>query len=316
MKGRLVRKKDFLPAFAFSRKKEVRMYYHEINLRTTGTAMMKAYILDEEITHRRHIKRPLMVICPGGGYLTLAHRESEPVVARFLGAGYNVVLVDYSVYFKQRPNPGEPGVVNQGFRIADAVQDLVQALNIIQENSDAWFIETSRIYLLGFSAGAHLVGTVAENYRDPEWQKRFRVQFTQLTLQGLILAYPMLTATEVNVKERDAFRDLMAREDILQLDLTQNVSAHMPRTFIWQGNEDQTVNPLTTTQFILKLQQAGVPCEYHLYEKGGHGVALADRTSATTPDYIVPNLAQWVTAVQVWLAQDDGELTLYPDLRE
>ena len=56
----------------------------------------------------------------------------------------------------------------------------------------------------------------------------------------MILAYPMLTATEVNVKEIGAFRDLMAREDILQLDLTQNVSAQMPRTFIWQGNEDQT----------------------------------------------------------------------------
>ena len=42
------------------------MYYHEINLRPNNPqAGMKLYLLDEEITHKKHRNRPLMVIVQG-----------------------------------------------------------------------------------------------------------------------------------------------------------------------------------------------------------------------------------------------------------
>lgn len=292
------------------------MQYRTYNLSSENPdATMKAYILDEEITHKRHINRPLMVVCPGGGYLSLAHKESEPVVARFLGLGFNVVLVNYSVYFKQRPDEQQPAVINEDYHIKNSLADLVNSLNIIDEHASKWFIDKQRIYLLGFSAGSHLVTMFAENYQTTDWRVKMGLDIS-FNIRGLLLSYPMLSADKVNVKAAKYFADMLARENLAELDLLKNVSAKIPRTFIWQGNEDLAVSPLETSRFALKLQEAGVSCEYHLFSKGGHGLALADRTSAVLATDVQDNLAIWVSLAKTWLAQDESEIQLFADERQ
>ena len=41
--------------------------------------------------------RRAVVICPGGGYQFLSDREAEPIVFKFLSAGFNVFLLRYSI---------------------------------------------------------------------------------------------------------------------------------------------------------------------------------------------------------------------------
>ncbi|MDY3764059.1 MAG: alpha/beta hydrolase, partial [Candidatus Ventricola sp.] len=43
------------------------------------------------------IKRPAIVICPGGGYAFCSEREAEPVALRFLTEGFNVFVLWYRV---------------------------------------------------------------------------------------------------------------------------------------------------------------------------------------------------------------------------
>ncbi|MDO4460336.1 MAG: hypothetical protein Q4C42_09740, partial [Clostridia bacterium] len=40
---------------------------------------------------------PSVVICPGGAYRFTSQREWDPVAIEYLGAGYNVFILDYSV---------------------------------------------------------------------------------------------------------------------------------------------------------------------------------------------------------------------------
>ena len=42
-------------------------------------------------------KRPLMLICPGGGYNHVSDREAEPLAVRFLAMGMHVAVLRYSV---------------------------------------------------------------------------------------------------------------------------------------------------------------------------------------------------------------------------
>ena len=42
-------------------------------------AVLKTYILDDYPKYYQQQKRPAVVICPGGGYTTLARKEGEPV---------------------------------------------------------------------------------------------------------------------------------------------------------------------------------------------------------------------------------------------
>ena len=43
------------------------------------------------------IRRPAIVVCPGGGYAFCSEREAEPVALRFLAEGFNVYVVWYRV---------------------------------------------------------------------------------------------------------------------------------------------------------------------------------------------------------------------------
>ena len=43
------------------------------------------------------IRRPAIVVCPGGGYAFCSERESEAVALRFLTEGFNVFVVWYRV---------------------------------------------------------------------------------------------------------------------------------------------------------------------------------------------------------------------------
>ena len=55
------------------------------------------YFLDNspEIDMKR--KRPVVVICPGGGYHMTSDREAEAIALKFVGMGYHAAVLRYSV---------------------------------------------------------------------------------------------------------------------------------------------------------------------------------------------------------------------------
>ncbi len=271
---------------------------------------MTAYILDEEVTHNRHKKRPAIIICPGGGYIKLAHRESEPVVMRLLGMGYNVFLLRYSVYLKKRENAQGVAVTNPNFNVFDSYLDLEASLKIIAEKQKEWFIDTNYLYLMGFSAGAHYIAYFMEHQKDYTIPAGIRIK-------GLIMSYPMINVQTVNLAEGNHYlNEAIKPEDYDKLDLLQHVTEDFPRTFIWQGGEDKTTSPIATTKFFLQLKEHQVPCELHLFETGQHGVSLADETVALTDGDIDKVLSQWIKLLFTWLKKDQGPVVLYPDERE
>lgn len=70
-------------------------------------AVLKTYILDDYPKYYQQQKRPAVVICPGGGYTTLARKEGEPVALKINGMGYHAFVLQYSVIFKEKPKSFE-----------------------------------------------------------------------------------------------------------------------------------------------------------------------------------------------------------------
>lgn len=61
---------------------------------------------------------------------------------------------------------------------------------------------------------------------------------------------------------------------------------------------------------LASSRKAGVPVEFHLYERGIHGMALADRSTASREDLLNEEAATWAGLCANWLAIDDkGELS-------
>ena len=65
-----------------------------------------------------------------------------------------------------------------------------------------------------------------------------------------------------------------------------------PQTFLFQTNEDTAVPAENSLHYFLALRQAGVPAEMHVFEKGAHGVGLANDNPALSPWSAL--LANWL----------------------
>lgn len=70
-------------------------------------AVLKTYILDDYPKYYQQQKRPAVVICPGGGYTTLARKEGEPVALKIMVGIYQAFVLQYSVIFKEKPKSFE-----------------------------------------------------------------------------------------------------------------------------------------------------------------------------------------------------------------
>lgn len=294
------------------------MQYLEFPLRDDGTATLCAYVLDPAIRLQRKKKRPAMLVCPGGAYLTLATKEGEPVAARWMGLGYQSFVVRYKHYVVRRAEEtgGDPEV-DEASRVPEQLVDLMKAMRIVHEHAREWDIDESRVFCMGFSAGAHLVGSLAERFDDPQLLARAGATAGQARPAGVVMGYPMISARPLlrgadevpeqmlptlGMISRGIFgTDAPTPKQVEDIDLKLHVREDMPRVFVWHTTQDVVVDPCDTLAFVAALQAARVPFELHLYERGPHGTSLCDATSAAVDDDVWPDNAAWVEACRRWL---------------
>ena len=70
------------------------------------------------------------------------------------------------------------------------------------------------------------------------------------------------------------------------------VTKETPPTFIFQTNADTTVPAENSVYYYLALRKSGIPAEMHVFEKGPHGVGLANDD---------PALSEWSKLLANWL---------------
>ncbi|MDO4538863.1 MAG: alpha/beta hydrolase, partial [Coriobacteriales bacterium] len=200
---------------------------------------------------------------------------------------------------------------------------LMQAMHIIHEHAAEWAIDEQAVFTCGFSAGGHIAASVATRWNDPSLTSRlaFEPQGTELRPAGSILCYPMLTADMRDFYQRmrnvpgniawqaELILDALfsttnpTDEQLEETNLVRYVGAQVPPIFVWHSIDDPVVDPLATTRFVLALQEQGIPCEYHLYGSGGHGLACANEQYAKCPSDVSPKVATWIPMAVTWMKE-------------
>jgi dipeptidyl aminopeptidase/acylaminoacyl peptidase len=82
---------------------------------------------------------------------------------------------------------------------------------------------------------------------------------------------------------------------------TLHISKNTPPTFLWATAGDALVPVQNTTTMATALAQAGVPFELHVFEQGGHGLSLADQSTAGSLPEINADVEKWIGLVDAWL---------------
>ncbi len=124
------------------------MIYKKVEIKVEGyqeNADLYTYILDNSVEMRPNRKRPVIVICPGGGYTMTSDREAEPIAMQYLARGYDAVILRYSVAPARYPL---------------ALLQLAKSVAYLREHAEEFHIDTAKIILQGFWAGAHLAASL------------------------------------------------------------------------------------------------------------------------------------------------------------
>ena len=234
--------------------------------------------------------RPAVIICPGGGYDYCSDRESVPVAMRFAGYGVQAFVLYYNC---KTPFPTN-------------LLELAAAVAYVREHAAEYEIDPGRIAVCGFSAGAHLAGSLAVYWNRP-LLKTLLGDSEAFRPNGQILCYPVISGGEsahrgsiVNlIGEQDA--NDFACEQNAAVSLEKQVSADTPPCFLWSTSDDNTVPIRNSVLYLGALAAYGIPFESHIYPHGAHGLSLSDETTAMGDWHLNPVCAPWFAACIAWI---------------
>lgn len=216
-----------------------------------------------------------VILCPGGGYSSLAIDLHGGEIARWLQArGVAGLVLKYRLPHGAATMQTEPL----------PFQDARRALQLARENAAQWNLRPNRIGMMGFSAGGHLVANAATLF-EAEQKPNF-----------LILISPVLSM-------RDQMTSAGTRTSLLGADpaprLIERYSAELhaspqtPPTFIVHAQNDKTAPPAASSLFFAELQKNNVPATLFSPRDGGHGIQLG----------IGGEAAQWPQHLESWLRE-------------
>lgn len=201
-----------------------------------------------------------VIICPGGGYGHLAYGKEGTAIAEFLsGAGVSCFVLKYRI-------PGDRDA---------AFQDAQRAVRLVRKNAEKWNIDPDKVGIMGFSAGGHLSARVSTNFDAPSYEPLDAADSLSARPNFTVLIYPAYLADS---------RTLALSPEI-------RVTKGAPRAFIVQTMDD-TAYEASSVGYFLALRREGVPADFHMFEKGGHGYGLNHRAMP---------VAAWGEMLRSWL---------------
>lgn len=222
-----------------------------------------------------------VIVCPGGGYVNLSMDKEGDQIARWLNSlGVTAFVLKYRLGPKYH-HPVELG-------------DAQRAIRTVRSKAAEYRVLPDRIGIMGFSAGGHLASTAGTHFDAGLAGAADSIDRQSSRPDFLILCYPVISFT--NFVHQGSRRYLLG--DNPDPKLVENLSSELqvtpqtPPTFLFHTNADTSVPPENSAMFYMALRKAGVPAELHIYERGPHGVGLAQTDEA---------LSSWPSRLAGWL---------------
>ena len=203
-----------------------------------------------------------VLLCPGGGLQRLAiEHEGLEMAERLLAEGLTVFLLKYRV-----PAP-----------IETALMDAQRAMGIIRSRAAEWEIDPNGIGQLGFSAGGEIGAWLATHYEQRLYESVDAADRVSCKPDFVGLIYP------------GGLLDRRTRS--LKAAISDHIDDKVPPTFFVHAFDDFSQNSL---EMVSALKRAGVPTEFHLYQRGTHGFGA--RSSGTPASSWVARFSEWLGA--------------------
>ena len=208
-----------------------------------------------------------VIVCPGGGYRTLAADHEGLQVAQWLNRrGIAAFVLRYRL--------------GERYHSDVSLLDGLRAVRLVRHRAAEFGIAEQRIGLLGFSAGGHVTVAVGTGWDAGDPNAGDAIEQASSRPDFLV---PVYAVTNGVVRGRKA--DEYTPTDV-------RVNARTPPTFLVHSHEDTIVPGNQSTLFYDALLKAGVPAELHIYGFGEHGMGLGSGD---------PDFRGWPDLLMNWL---------------
>ena len=229
--------------------------------------------------------RPAMLIIPGGGYAHVCYdREGWDIADAFMKHGMNCFVLNYRV--------------GPEYKYPEHLIDAALSMDYIRKNAAKYSVDPDRVYVVGFSAGGHLVGLISTKHKEAE--KLLGLPENATRPSGSVYCYPVIST--FCPTHGGSFYNLTGKqvsdltpEEASFYSIDTNVTPDTPPAFIWHTAEDQAVPVYNSLLLANAYIKAGIPMSLRIYPYGPHGIALATKqTWKENPDFIQPLAQGWV----------------------
>jgi formylglycine-generating enzyme required for sulfatase activity/acetyl esterase/lipase len=202
-----------------------------------------------------------VIIAPGGGHteLWIDHEGYNP--AKWLRAHGVAAFV---LKYRLAREPGSTYTID-----GEELADMQRAIRMVRSRAKEWGIDTSRIGVMGFSAGGEVAALSAMRFdeghaqaADPIDRQRSRPDFQALIYPGGSSRFEVV---------KDA-----------------------PPIFLVGGYKDRSDIAEGIAEIYLKYKRAGIPAELHIYANVGHGFGMRPTNTGAVTGWI-SRLLEWMS---------------------
>ena len=247
-----------------------------VSIPSGSGATLKIFKASDEKSNGRAV-----IIIPGGGYGFIAGGNVGSYWVPFFNElGYTAAVLTYTV-----PPTSPDGPLSQARA----------AMRYLRENGEEFKVTTGIIGVMGFSAGGHLASTVATHTFGDE-APAFQILF-----------YPVITM-DANYTHSGSRTNLLGSSPSASLvELYSNekqVKETTPMAYLCLADNDGTVSPRNSTEYITALKANGVPVHSINFTTGGHGYGYG--LSYSFHDEMLEDLTNWMKGIDETLTSIDA----------
>lgn len=235
---------------------------------------------------RQENKRAAVVICPGGGYQRLAYMISGVQLAKWFNTiGMSAFVLNYRL-------PHSPDLIE---RSKAPLQDLQRAIQLIRKNAVLWNIDSSRVGVMGSSAGGHLAAMAAVSSKLM-YGRKDSVSFMSFLPDFSVLVSPVISMGEYAHagSRKTLLGEKPTDKDIEVFSAEKLVSAATCPAFLVHAANDKTVAAENSLVYAAAMLKHKRPVSVHIFPEGGHAIALRNNPGST---------ALWPALCERWLIE-------------
>ena len=223
------------------------------------------------------------MICPPGGYVKLTYNIAGFQFAKWL----NTLGINAFVLIHRLPTSPDLTAREKG-----AIQDAQRAMRIIRSNAVIWGIHSSKVGVMGASAGGHLATTLGTHTQDYSSIKDNLDSFS-FHPDFMVLISPVITMGKY--AHQGSLHNFLgsnpAQKEIELFSNENQVTTTTPPAFIVLAQNDPVVNPVNGMLFYQAMTDKNVSGSLHIFPEGGPSIALKNHPKSI-------NL--WTTLCEEW----------------